>query len=223
MPGRRQVRLGRCVMAPLAQFRLRSRLAAAARQYIAADWPVASGAWWDAAEQRYRCDQAECVTQGLHPTLPGAASILRRCQVSVAEAATPDLASVAGRWSQRPYSLLLPTGHSCDVLELGVATVRRVRAYLDAGPAATLPDGRVLLFTTVAAAHDDDLGAELSRVGALHHSHGSWVPLPPSQLATGPVRWSRSPGAAGWRLPSPYQVAHALRAALSAVAPAEGR
>jgi len=67
MPGRRQVRLGRCVMAPLAQFRLRSRLAGAARQYIAADWPVASGAWWDAAEQRYRCDQAECVTQGLHP------------------------------------------------------------------------------------------------------------------------------------------------------------
>jgi hypothetical protein len=192
-----------------ARLRLRSRLAAAAREYAGSGWPVAPGAWWDAAEARYRCDQAGCVTQGLHPTLPGAGTIVRRCQVSVVRAAASDPAAVFRRWGHRPYSVLLPTGRIADVLELAPGTARRVLPVAPPGPIALLPDGRALLFAAVAP---NDLTGRLAGAGALHHTDGSWVPMPPTPLAAGVVRWLRSPGEVGWRLPSSRALAEALMA-----------
>jgi len=205
----------------------RRRLAGEARAYAAAGWPVAAGAWWDPRDARYRCAQPNCVTEGLHPTLPGASFGVRRCQVSVVQASTRDLSAVVGLWRRWPYSVLLPTGQVSDVVELRASSARRMQAlraaYGQLGPVATFPDGRVLLFTAVAGAPDADLAAELASVGALHHSQGSWVPLPPSQLASGPLDWTHSPGAAQWRLPSLHEVTDVLRLALSSASPAEGR
>lgn len=195
------------------------RLAGEARAYAAAGWPVAPGAWWDPRCARYRCAQSDCITEGLHPTLPGIGGDIRRCQVSVVQASTRDLHAVARRWRSGPYSVLLPTGQISDVVELRASTARRVRA-LGAGrerlgPVATLPDGRMLLFAAVADASEADLAARLASAGALHHTHGSWVPLPPSQLASGPVGWIRSPCAARWRLPSLHEVSDMLGLAMS--------
>jgi len=81
----------------------------------------------------------------------------------------------------------------------------------------------MLLFTDVAGAPDADLAAELASAGALHHTQGSWVPLPPSQLASGPLDWTRSPCAARWWLPSLHEVTDVLRLALFSASPAEGR
>ncbi len=193
-----------------ARLRLRSRLASAAREYVGAGWPVTPGAWWDASEARYRCDEPGCVTHGLHPTLPGAGGILRRCQVSVAGAAASTAAAVFRRWAHRPYSVLFPTGQLADVLELAPETARRVLPVAPPGPAALLPDGRALLFTAVAPG---DLTGRLAGAGALHHTDGSWVPLPPTPLAAGAVRWVRPPVTIGWWLPPPRAVAEVLLAA----------
>ena len=198
------------------RYRLRPRLAAAAHDYAAAGWPVAPGAWWDPSDERYRCAQPDCVTHGLHPTVPDpAGSIARRCQVTVTQACTRDLEAVADHWSQHPYSVLLPTGDSADAVEFRPATARRVQAVLAAyeqlGPTATFADGRVLLLVAVAGPLDAGADAELSRAGALHHSGGSWVPLPPSRLAAGPISWTRSPHATHWRLPTLRSVVGALR------------
>jgi hypothetical protein len=205
-------------MISIPPYRRRRRLAGAARGYIAAGWPVAPGAWWDPGECRYRCSQPGCLTEGLHPTLPGAPALNRRCEVTVTEAATADLGAVASRWGRQPHSVLLPTGHVSDVIEIEASAARRVQSLLAAngglGPVARLPDDSVLLFTTVADALDPDLEVELAAAGALHHGRGSWVPLPPSQLADGPVRWTPSPGPVRWRLPSLQAVVETLRVAL---------
>lgn len=203
----------------------RHRLADAAKAYAAAGWPVAPGAWWDPSEKRYRCAPTGCLTEGLHPTLPDLRGATRRCQVIVEQAATRDVGTVDRRWGRRPHSVLLPTGQVCDAIELGPTAARRVQAVLAAqgslGPVATFPDETVLLFTGVAEP-GTDLADELHAACALHHGRGSWVPLPPSQLATGPMRWTRSPGAARWRLPSLRRVVETLRVALASASPAEG-
>ena len=203
----------------------RRRLAGEARAYIAAGWPVATGAWWDADDGRYRCAEPDCHTEGLHPTVPGNTGMaIRGCRATVTQAATHDLGAVAGRWDTRPYSVLLPTGQACDVVELRPGIARRVQARLAAagrlGPVASYPDDRTLLFTRVAGELDPDLEAELACAGALHHGRGSWVPLPPTELACGPIRWSRSPGVASWRLPPLRTVIDAVRVALSMAPPA---
>lgn len=194
----------------------RRKIAGEARAYVAAGWPVASGAWWDPAEDRYRCARAACVTEGLHPTTPH--DTARPCsEVTAAQAATRDFGGVAARWDQRPYTVLLPTGEVCDVLELRGSAARRVRTVLAAhgrlGPVAASEDETVLLFTAVAHALDPRLTDDLARAGVLHHGKGSWVPLPASHLASGPMRWIHSPSAAGWRLPPLPLVGEALRVA----------
>lgn len=203
----------------LNRIRQRGKLVGAAREYAAAGWPVAPGAWWDDAESRYRCAQPGCVTQGLHPTVPDVDSVLRRCMVNVGRAAVTDPGLVACRWDRRPFAVLMPTGQVADVLELAPSIAPRVVAASPPGPVAALPDGRVLLFTEVGTAPDPELVGH----GALHHSHGSWVPLPPSRLATGRVTWLRSPRVAGWRLPALRDLGVALQAALTTVSRADRR
>ena len=194
------------------------RLVAAAQAYVGAGWPVAPGSWWDLAHGRYQCTQAGCTTEAMHPTLAEATgSATSRCQVSATQASTRDLGAVAARWGRWPYAVLLPTGYVADVVELREPAARRVLAVLaeydQLGPVAAVPDGRVLLFTEVAIPLDSDLIAEFTAAGALHHGRGSWVPLPPSRLAAGPVEWTESPGTTQWELLSLDMVADALRLA----------
>ena len=59
---------------------------------------------------------------------------------------------------------------------------------------------------------------ELSRrEDVLCHAADSWVPLPPTRLRSGPVRWEVSPDDVGWRLPTSDQAQHALVAAMVAL------
>ena len=214
-------------MIPTVAYRLQPRLAEAAQSYVGAGWPVAPGSWWDAADARYRCAPAGCMTEALHPTVPDIEpGTSWRCQVSVARSSTRDIEQVARPWGRRPYSVLLPTGYVCDAVELRGATAQRVQNQLASydlhGPIAACPDGRILLFTVATGPLDEDLTAEVTAAGAFHHSKGSWVPLPPSPLAGGPVQWTESPAATRWRLPSLQIVADALRLALRQPALAEG-
>lgn len=211
-------------MSPLRPNAPQPRLVAAAQAYVAAGWPVAPGAWWDQTQSRYVCTQAGCTTDGPHPTLAEATgSATTRCQVSVTQAATRDIAAVAARWGRWPYAVLLATGYVADVVELGAATARRVQAvlaeYEQLGPVAAVPDGRVLLFTNAARPADASLVAELVAAGALHHGRGSWVPLPPSRVAAGAVAWTEPPGTTDWRLLPLDLVADALRLAKAPTAP----
>jgi hypothetical protein len=206
-----------CVIGTMTQPRSSPpRLIAAAQAYVGAGWPVASGAWWDPAQERYLCTLGGCAIEGPHPTLAEAAgSTTTRCQVSVAHASTQDLGIVAARWGRWPYAVLLPTGYVADVVELRGSAAVRVRAVLAEydvlGPVAIVPDGRTLLFTATAGPLGKGLVAELTAAGAVCHVRGSWVPLPPSRLAAGPVEWMEPPGAIHWSLPPLETVADALR------------
>jgi hypothetical protein len=194
------------------------RLVAAAQAYVGAGWPVAPGAWWDQTLGRYVCTQPNCTRDALHPTLAEATgSATTRCQVSATQAATRDIAAVAARWGRWPYTVLLATGYVADVVEFHESIARPVLAvlaeYEQLGPVATVPDGRVLLFTSVASPADAELVSELVAAGALHHGRGSWVPLPPSRIAAGVVTWSEPPGASEWGLLGLDIIADALRLA----------
>jgi len=199
----------------------RRRLAGGARAYVAAGWPVAPGAWWDPAACRFRCAQSGCITTGLHPAPPDIHNVaFGRCQATV-PAAVSDIGMVAERWGDGPYSVLLPTGEVCDAVEVRARVGRRLQALLAAygrlGPVALYPDGTVLLITKAAGTAAADWSAEFAEGGAIHHGRGSWVPLPPTQLATGPMRWARSPTVAQWRLPSLDVVAKAFKVAAAAL------
>lgn len=196
----------------------RPRLVAAAQAYASAGWPVAPGAWWEPGQGRYVCAQPGCTRDGLHPTLAEAAgSAATRCQVSVTHAATRDLTAVAARWGRWPYTVLLATGYAADVVELTASTATGVQAVLaeydQLGPVAAVPDGRVYLFTRVGTPADAGLIAEVGAAGALHHGRGSWVPLPPSRVAAGPVAWADPPATSDWGLLPLHVVADAVRLA----------
>jgi len=63
-----------------------------------------------------------------------------------------------------------------------------------------------------------DVRPELAqRQDVLCHAASSWVPLPPSRLFSGPVRWEVSPDDVEWRLPTSEQAQAALLTAMVAL------
>jgi hypothetical protein len=196
----------------------RSRLAATAHEYQNAGWPVAPGAWWSSQQQRYRCGRPGCRTSGPHPVdlAPDAPS--GRCRVLAArsaQAVAPDLASC---WTHRPYALLLPTGGKLTVIdgahEIVAELDEKLRQQGHFSPLATPVTGQLQLFC---AALDADLELWLAAAAAsvLVHSDDSWVPLPPSSIRTGLIRWVRSPQAVGWQVAPASVATTALRSVLS--------
>lgn len=147
-------------------------------RYVEAGWPVLPGAWWD--RTRYRCGVAECRASGLHAAGHHDASPIESVS-----------AGTGAQWADRPCTLLLATGSAVDVLELPAlasAAVESVREM--AVPVARLPTGRWLLFAaTVDGAMDSRQPVDRRRGGPLLHGPGALVPVPPSQLPHGRVRW----------------------------------
>lgn len=178
----------------------RIRLGRAALRFAAHGWDVIPGACYTGS--RFACGRPGCHTTACHPALE-----------RWAEAASHDLATVAGWWRQAPHAVLLATGRAFDVIE--------VPAYLAGpcfdqvrGPVAVAPTGSWMFFVR----RGEPLRPELDgRLDVLRHGRDSWVPAPPTRLPEGPVRWAVPPEETGWRLPDPYPVQQALLSCVDAV------
>jgi hypothetical protein len=176
-------------MMHVADVLLRSTLKRAALRYADRGWPVIPGAIL--ARDRYVCGPL-CPTVACHPAV-----------VDWERAASADVSDVDSWWASSPFSVLFPTGHAFDVIEvppgLGEITARVCRL----APVAAAPAGQWLFF--VAAGHS--LRPELaSRLDIILHGRGSWVSAPPSRTRSGRWRWYQHPAETAWRLPDPYAV-----------------
>ena len=167
-----------------------ARRRAAVNAYLEAGWPIAPGAWWDARAEQYRCRRVGCLTTGT---------------IHAADGMTPRRNPSA--WSTDPATILLVTGHGIDVVELPLGSTPPDAIFSRAlipGPVALWTSVRprllVVASTTAGAGVPDTLPRGLPE-GALLHSTGSYVPLPPSRVRTGDVVWMRPPQALDWRLP----------------------
>jgi hypothetical protein len=173
----------------------RVQLRHAAVVYVAHGWSVLAGA--RLCGERFSCGPG-CRTESCHP-------------VSCHPAAGPaprlrSTAAVAHTWRTSPYTVLLATGETFDVVD--------VPAYIGAlardairGPVAVTPIGRWMFFVRAGAPLRPELAVHSDIV--LHGSN-SWVPAPPMRSPHGRVRWVMSPREAEWSLPSPEAVQDAL-------------
>jgi hypothetical protein len=187
---------------------IRLRLRTAASHFAEHGWSITPGAWLTG--DRFDCTQANCTVQACHPA-----------RADWAESATTDPGRVHRWWRDEPHAVLLATGRSIDVIEvpalLGARAVRGpvtgpgAASVVDQarGPVAVTPSGRWMFLVRP----DDGLRPCLDR-GVLLHGAGSWVPLPPTRLRRGPVRWEVTPSDVDWWLPSSGEVQRALVAAM---------
>jgi hypothetical protein len=108
--------------------------------------------------------------------------------------------AVARRWRLAPYAVLVPTGDTCDVVdvprELGRALALRLDADARLGP--VISAGSRWFFLTASGGSLPAPGGDV-----LVHGQGSWVMLPPSLGPGGePASWlSRPSRSGGWVLP----------------------
>ena len=176
-----------------------ARRKAAVTAFLEAGWAIAPGAWWDPRVEQYHCRRVGCLTTGT---------------IHAADGMTPRTDQSA--WADDPATILLITGHGIDVVELPLGTTPPDAIFSRTalpGPVALWASARprLLLFasTTGGRAVPDRLPDGLPD-GALLHSTGSYVPLPPSRVRTGDVVWMRPPQALGWELPELAEVVDAL-------------
>ena len=192
----------------------RLRLRRAALRYAAHGWAVTPGAY--PAGHRFACGRAGCAITGCHPAVE-----------SWEDHAGTDPATLAHWWRRRPYSVLLTTGRTFDVLEVpaavGLLALGAVRLHADVvgpadgdarGPVAVTPAGRWMFLVRPGADLRPELGSCLD---ILRHGRGSWVPAPPSRTPSGPVRWAVRPEQHGWHLPESAAVQSMLLDALAAL------
>jgi hypothetical protein len=176
-----------------------ARRRAAVTAFIDAGWAIAPGAWWDPRVEQYRCRRVGCLTTGT---------------IHAADGMTPR--TDPGAWADDPATILLITGHGIDVVELPLGATPPEAIFSSAmlpGPVAMWASARprLLVFaaTTGGGGVPDRLRAGLPE-GALLHSTGSYVPLPPSRVRTGDVVWMRPPQALDWQLPQLAEVLELL-------------
>jgi hypothetical protein len=200
----------------------RTRLRRAALRYADHDWDITPGACL--AGSRFICDRLGCPTTACHPALD-----------QWEGRASHDPGQVSEWWRAAPHAVLLATGRAVDVLEapdrLGVRVLGAAQAHRDIegpgrgqvhGPVAVTPTGRWMFFVRPG----DPLRPELEdQRDVVRHGLGSWVPVPPTRLPDGPVRWVVPPGETRWLLPDSYAVQRLLvdARALLDVAPAPAR
>jgi hypothetical protein len=199
------------------------RLKRAALRFAELGWTVTPGAWLepagDASPSRFECGRPGCVTSSCHPAL-----------THWDDDATADPAQIEEWWQDAPYSLLLATGHGIEVLEVpALLGARAVCGPVTGpghpsmtgalrGPVAITPQDRWMFFVRTSQGVETGLRSELElRNDVLCHASGSWVPLPPTRLRSGPVRWEVSPDDVDWRLPTSEQAQQALIAAMVAL------
>jgi len=195
----------------------RAKLRRTAIRFAAHGWHVVPGAYLvggrtgrHAKERRFECGDLGCPTITCHPIVTGWTNL-----------ASTDPDRVANWWRERPYSVLLATGHAFDVLEvpagLGRAAVLGDGHVAATGPVAVTPSGRWMFM--VQPGHG--VLPELSRhQDVLLHGIGSWVPAAPSPHFGGRVRWEIGPERNGWRLAEPYVIQNLMLDAIGAAAKA---
>ena len=129
--------------------------------------------------------------------------------------ATTDVGQIAEWWSGLPYSILLPTGLTFDVIEVPASIGRRATAALRAVgvpvPIAATPTGEWLFPVLPGEPLRPDLAG---RPGMVLHGRGSFLAAPPSTFPQGSIHWRVRPAACGWRLPDPYSVQDAMAEAV---------
>lgn len=179
----------------------RVRLRSAALAYAEHGWDVLPGAYL--ARGRYCCGSG-CRTVACHPARPGRSDLVSH---------EPDV--VGTWWSRRPFSVLLPTGLSFDVLEVAACPGAGIAQAAGDGPIAVTPEGRWMILIRPGSQLCPDLAG---RTDIVLHGSGSWVPAPPTREPGGRIRWVVSPSQARWRLPDSGRV----QAALVDVLPALG-
>ena len=120
---------------------------------------------------------------------------------------------------------LVTTGEVCGI-GLPTDLAGHVRDYLWIntllGPVITLPEaGSAEIHLVTGIAHADLAVAALRAIGVVIYSDGALIPLPPTILPTGPIRWSVTPEAARW-VPPVVAVSAAIRAVRPPMAPLRG-
>jgi Bifunctional DNA primase/polymerase, N-terminal len=176
---------------------LRAELKISAIELAEHGWPVLPGTYrqagrWTGGPQ---ADQG-----GPTPVLPDGAA-----------GATLDRDAIENWWSARPYSVLLATGFTVDLIEVSALVGRRVCGTLREAeqviPVAATATGRWWFAVRAGEALRPELA---SRPDVVLHGRGSWVAAPPSEGPQGVVHWRVPPSACGWRLPDPYHLQVAL-------------
>lgn len=196
--------------------RQRRCLAQAALDYVEHGWPVIPGAWWSATAGRHVCDIPGCVSGALHPAAIEVKTVAPMSPpANLADYALVARSEIVDRWRQHPYTILLPTGIACDVIEAPVSAVLSALPRHDAafGPVAYV-DRIAYIFVrispdvsgTAPISVDSPVG-----VGSLMlHGAGSWVPLPPSTISGVGCLWWLPAAERAWQLPCRDAVLDAL-------------
>ena len=171
----------------------RIRLRSGAVNYAGHGWDVLPGAYLVGG--RFCCGTG-CRTVGCHPARPGRGDLVSH---------VPE--EVGSWWGQRPFSVLLPTGLTFDVLEVSACPGAAIASASAGGPVAVTPTGHWMILVQPGSTLRPELAG---RTDVVLHGLGSWVPAPPTREPAGRVRWAVSPAQAQWRLPDSYQVQAAL-------------
>ncbi len=179
------------------------RAARAADIYRRVGWPVVAGAWWSARKRRFVCTVDACRTGGPHPLVADAGG-LHTVDIATLPASMLTSAKARGRW-RRPHAVILPTGVVCDVIDAPAGVGRRfTNALVHAGhaaPVAVLAE-RWLVFVAPGTGNDIAAVEAAAAVGALLHTWGSWVMLPPSKIGDRSLcQWLRPPWSTRWCMP----------------------
>jgi hypothetical protein len=179
------------------------RAARAADIYRRAGWPVLAGACWSTRKGRFVCTVDACRTGGPHPLVADAGG-LHTVDIRALPTSMLTSAAAPGPW-RRPHAVILPTGVVCDVVDAPAAVGRRItRALIRAGhtaPVALLAE-RWLVFVAPGTAGDVAGVEAAAALGALVHTWGSWVMLPPSKIGDrSRCQWLRPPWRTRWCMP----------------------
>jgi hypothetical protein len=185
----------------LSALRHRRALLRTAVSAVRAGLPVVPGAWWSASGNRFDCDLPGCARSGPHPAVrPDQGDRSDPLNLgNLAQQAVREPQEVIARWGQQPYAVLVPTGESCDVIDVPARFGARLAERLDArsmlGP--LIAAGPRWFFLTAPGGSAGAPGGEV-----LVHGLGSWIMLPPSAGPAGQqAAWLARPGRAGWSLP----------------------
>jgi hypothetical protein len=199
--------------------RYRRALTRTAVSAVAAGLPVVPGAWWSPGSRSFECDLAGCSRTGPHPAVRNDNSTGQPGAVpGLAAHAVRQPAAVVTRWNHRPYAVLVPTGESCDVVDVPAALGPGLAVRLDARSALgpVIAAGARWFFLTAPGGQLPVLGGDV-----LMHGQGSWIVLPPSLGPGGAAAtWLVRPAAEDWDLPTRDDVVAALPPAQTPSVPA---
>lgn len=177
-----------------------AQLQSAAVGLAAHGWPILPGTFWQGRGWCGRPGSGEASQEG---PLPISASGLA--------AATTDAARVTAWWSGAPYSILVATGITVDVIEVDATAGRQIGAILRArgvtAPVVSTTAGHWRFAVTAGQSLLPELDAHPDVV---LYGRGAFVVAPPSDDAQGAQRWEIGPWVCRWQLPDPYDVQHAV-------------